>query len=477
MRKQNGCIREERGRWCLRWRETVPLTEDEIRRKVAKNGSDLKAALAKKGEPVRVMKFRVLGEVTAEHRRSRDRKTGKLRVPDEITNEAQKFLEPLNLASGPVATVTMTIGELVKHYFDKIKPHRKPSTFKSYQDIWRCHFKNRLSRIRVSDFERTSASRLWEAIARDDLHNGHQLGKRTMSHIRFFLSGVFEYAKDKGRYRGENPAGAALPEGLKTGKPGQAYTMDDLNTMLTVLQRARDKKSVLAQAILAMAFGSGLRKGELQGLRWEDFELQEDGSAKITVNQSVWHGKIGVPKTTGSADVVNLGPDFVAYIEKFRASRQRVNVGFMFGYSKDRPIDLDSFHWWILKPMLTRCAICKRPQKAHGEESVFHPKRVTAHQFKRDESMPSWKGWHAFRRGNASHLAANFGSTKGVEAAARMLRHADEGVTAKHYVQESRQTTRARAAAKQLEIAEQKQQAAIVLGDGLRTARKQARIN
>jgi len=141
------------------------------------------------------------------------------------------------------------------------------------------------------------------------------------------------------------------------------------------------------------------------------------------------------------------------------------------------PIDLDSFRKWVMLPTLNRCATCKRPETAHGEESVFHPSRETKHKFVRDETMPTWKGWHAFRRGNATHLAKNFGNAHGVEAASRVLRHSDSAVTANHYVKESKQDRRARTAAKLLEIEQQKQQAAGVLAHGLRAARKEPRIN
>jgi integrase len=107
----------------------------------------------------------------------------------------------------------------------------------------------------------------------------------------------------------------------------------------------------------------------------------------------------------------------------------------------------------------------------------FIQQRETKHSFKLDESMPTWKGWHAFRRGNATHLAKNFGNSKGVEAASRMLRHADQAVTQNHYIKESKQTRRARIAAKELEQQQLKQEAAGVLAEGLRMTRKQARIN
>jgi hypothetical protein len=205
--------------------------------------------------------------------------------------------------------------------------------------------------------------------------------------------------------------------------------------------------------------------------------VQKDGTAKITVAQSVWHGQIIAPKTEASSDVIDLGEDFVSYIEQYRKAVGGVNAGFMFGYDGGRPIDLDSFRKWVMLPMLNRFAICKRPQTAHGDESKLQPGQQTKHKFLGDERMPTWKGWHAFRRGNATHLAKDFGNADGIEAASRVLRHSDPGVTASHYVVESKQNGRARAAAKLLGIERQKHQAAGVLAHGLRSVRKRSQIN
>ena len=88
-----------------------------------------------------------------------------------------------------------------------------------------------------------------------------------MSHIRFFVSGVFEYAKDRGLFGGENPAGAALPEGLKPGKPGEAYSLEDLNTMLTVLQETRDNKSCWRKQCWQWLSAAGCEKGNSRACR------------------------------------------------------------------------------------------------------------------------------------------------------------------------------------------------------------------
>jgi integrase len=83
--------------------------------------------------------------------------------------------------------------------------------------------------------------------------------------------------------------------------------------------------------------------------------------------------------------------------------------------------------------------------------------------------MPEWKDFHAFRRGNATHLA-NQSTGDGMRAASIMLRHSDEDVTATHYTKISRHQKRVLAARKVVEISETRKRAAAVVGAGLRSA-------
>lgn len=62
VRNQNGCIYVNGESWCLRWRETV----------------------TKDGQQTRKLRFKILGEVTSEHRKSGNRKTGRPRTPAEV---------------------------------------------------------------------------------------------------------------------------------------------------------------------------------------------------------------------------------------------------------------------------------------------------------------------------------------------------------------------------------------------------------
>lgn len=408
MREQRGCICIDGKNWAVRWRETV------------RNET---------GAESRKLRFKVLGLVTAEHWRNKDRETGKLRIPKEIEREAKRVMSPVNVGNNPRwQDVLMTIGEFVEsYYFPESFVHLKPSTQKGYRDMWRLHLRDKVAGKIMRDFERRDASDLWKEI-RD---RNPQMSRRTMSHIRFLLSGIFENALDRGWYSGGNPCNADLPKGLKHGGETGHYTIEEVARMLSLLA------NVQAQAVVALAFGSGLRKGEIAGLRWEDMEATESG-AILHVRRSVWNGVVTTPKTESSRANVRIDAAFLEYVEAYRQFAGGLTEGFMFGYSADSPINLDSFSRWKIKPVLKRAGI-------------------------------EWKGWHGYRRGNATFLARH----QGADVAALMLRHSSVSTTQDHYIKDTAQDRRRDAARRMDEAEGQRQAAAQVLGAGLKGARVQ----
>src|ERR1700759_5705106 len=112
MKKQNGCVSIDRNNWVCRWRESVP------------DG---------KGGVLRKLRFKVLGEITADHRRNKDRKTGKLRVPDEIQRVADEITHAANKSS---LSALATIEQFVTDFLEDKKPTVRPGTYNGYVHLW-----------------------------------------------------------------------------------------------------------------------------------------------------------------------------------------------------------------------------------------------------------------------------------------------------------------------------------------------------
>jgi integrase len=73
-------------------------------------------------------------------------------------------------------------------------------------------------------------------------------------------------------------------------------------------------------------------------------------------------------------------------------------------------------------PALSRCTVCKKQEDEHKPEG---------HVYQRDNSLPHWHGWHAFRRGVATNLHALGVDDKTIQA---ILRHSNIGITQNIYI-------------------------------------------
>jgi integrase len=392
MRQQTGCIYIKGDSWALRWRETVRTPE---------------------GKQARKMRFKILGDVTAEHRRNKDRSTGKLRIPDEIQSAADEITEAAN--RNPLTSVMLTIDEFVTEYLKDKKREIRQGTHDGYTQLWNKYLLPRIGETVLRKFSRHDAFLLWQQIAKDY----PSLSRQTMSHIRFLLGGIFNSALNCGLYKGENPALADLPFGLRGRKQSEVYTADEVIKMLALFVG-----QLKVQAVIALAWASALRMGELSAVSWDCYDRTDDG-AVIHVKQANWRGLISAPKTDSSVDDVYISNDICSYIDAFRKSMGNPAEGFCFGHVPEKPLNMDNLVRRVIRPVLETARL-------------------------------KWKGWHAFRRGNATYLAKQ-STGDGMSDAARMLRHSDEGVTAEHYVKVSRQQKRVLAARKVVAVAEQRQ--------------------
>jgi integrase len=185
---------------------------------------------------------------------------------------------------------------------------------------------------------------------------------------------------------GVNPILATRARGIATRPTRKVYTLQEVLTMMKKVPEP-------ARTAVAVAAFTGLRSGEIRGLRWKDF----DGDT-LTVARSIWRTHVGVPKTEGSAATVPIIPFLRKLLEKHSAREMRGPEDYIFAGNRKRfAATLDN---------LTRRVI----QPAVGD---------------------LWRGWHAFRRGLGTNLSELGVDVKTIQA---ILRHSSTAVTQKHYI-------------------------------------------
>ena len=168
-----------------------------------------------------------------------------------------------------------------------------------------------------------------------------KLSPRTVAKHHRLLSQALKYAVRQG-YLGRNPCELADPPSWK-GKPMRTLIPAEVEALFD------EAKDSYFYPVYYSAVSTGLRQGELLGLRWRDVDLD---FLSISVSQ-VLYKRRGIcqfkePKTAHSRRRVAMTPKLALFLREYRAERERLyrKLGkeltldsLVFAYPDGRPLD------------------------------------------------------------------------------------------------------------------------------------------
>lgn len=173
-------------------------------------------------------------------------------------------------------------------------------------------------------------------------------------------------------------------------------------------QRLQAELKVRERILVWLDMSSGLRRGELSGLRWEDIQFQE---LAITAQRSVVDQVVGNVKTEASKRPIPIDP-FIAedLLSWYRTTKYNRPADYVFATDAPRagkkrgkqPVWLSKVMSYYIQPAAKRLGIAKRI------------------------------GWHTFRRTYTTLLHANGEDVKVVQ---ELLRHGSARITMDVYAQ------------------------------------------
>jgi integrase len=373
-REQSGQIFKRHGSWYVRFYEGRVIAGEVKRVRVAKR----------------------LGAVTTRGKKP----------PLSIERDADDVVSAVNRPAYTPDKV-VNLGDFVERvYFPRVKLHLRPSTLKGYQDIWEGHLKPRCADFLVKDAKTYNVQQWLDSISQPA-----ELGRRTLQHIKCCLSAIFKLAKQQGYFVGENPVrDTAVAPSAKEPQETYAYTLEEIQSILALLPEP-------AATIFATAAFTGLRRGEISGLRWEDYK---DGEIRVT--QSIWEGCVTEPKTRQSRGAVPVIRPLAGMLDAHRMRCGNPDSGPIFAATNGKPVSMNNVLNRTIKPALDRCGHCRKRFTEHSKAD---------HQYERDLSLPMWHGWHAARRGLGSNLYGLGIAEKTIQA---ILRHSNVSTTNTYYI-------------------------------------------
>jgi integrase len=371
-RKQNGSIVRIGDRWFVRYWEGRSVRGSIQRKRVSHQ----------------------LGPVTTKGKRP----------PVEIVRESERHMAEVN--GGIFAPENIvTVGDFVERvYLPSVAENNRPSTAKGYRDIWELHLSGLSSKLWLKDV-RTLQVQSW---LRELAKRG--LSRNTLRNIKTVVSAIFSLAVQQDYFHGLNPAkGAGISKKVPQPSETYAYSAEEIDAILAKLPEP-------AATAFAVAAYSGLRHGEIQGLRWEDYR---DG--QLYVSRSIWNGRVGEPKTRMGRAPVPVIPYLAKRLELHRIASGNPPDGPIFRNAFGRPLSLPSVVNRVILPTLNACVHCGQPESGHA----------VGHEYSRDVQVPEWHGWHAARRGLGSNLYRLGVPDKVIQM---ILRHANVSTTVTYYI-------------------------------------------
>ncbi len=195
----------------------------------------------------------------------------------------------------------------------------KDNTFQNYQYMYRTFVEPDLGRMKIVTLKKSDVKRFYNCLAEE-----RNLKVSTIDSIHTVLHQVLDAAVDD-RYLRNNPSDNVLKE-LKQShnfgtKRRKALTAEEQKLFLDFLRK--DRQYCHWYPVFAVMAGTGMRVGEITGLRWEDIDFEEEmidiNHTLVYYNHAVngCYFNVHTPKTeAGKRKIPMLGYVKEAFLEE-----------------------------------------------------------------------------------------------------------------------------------------------------------------
>lgn len=162
-------------------------------------------------------------------------------------------------------TVDVSAGTLADYMGDWLSQKEtqvRPSTYRSYEWMTRIHLIPHIGRIKIADLKPQHLQNLYVKLLKEN----PPLSKRTVRHLHTMIHQALDRAV-KWDLVGRNVADAVDPPRPEN-KEMQVWTSDQ------VLTFTDSSKNDRFHVVFLLGITTGMRKGEILGLRWEDIDFE-----------------------------------------------------------------------------------------------------------------------------------------------------------------------------------------------------------
>jgi integrase len=235
-----------------------------------------------------------------------------------------------------------TVDEYSSISFELHKATRKQSTQDDYRISYNKHIKPTLGKKHL-DVIKPSDIALWQNKVLESV------SPRRLKNIRAVLSTIFQDAmRDELIMRNPLPL-VKLPRADKV--EINPFSMDDIFTIL-------ENSEAQFRNFYALAFFTGMRSGEMIGLRWDDVDFFRK---EISVKRAIKMGVISTPKTLRSVREIDIIDTLLPYLENQYKLTGKHNSYVFLNKELEHFYDIKRIRTTDWKKVLKKCNLDYRP--------------------------------------------------------------------------------------------------------------------
>jgi integrase len=173
-----------------------------------------------------------------------------------------------------------------------------PKTFERYSELLRRHVRPHIGHVRIQRVRAVMLADLYAKLIRET-----GLAARTVGHVHRVIRRALGHAVQWG-VLAQNPAGKVSPPPVQSDEI-QILRSDDVQVILAKLSERRGR---LLYTVAMMVLATGMRRGELCALRWNDVDLN---AGKLSIDRALeqtrQHGlRFKAPKTKYGRRTISL---------------------------------------------------------------------------------------------------------------------------------------------------------------------------
>lgn len=210
---------------------------------------------------------------------------------------------------------------------DYKKMNLRQTTLENYQNIINTHIKTEIGEMNLQALRPEELQKLYRA----KLEGG--LSTRTVRYIHTIIHGALKQAT-KNKLILSNPAESTTPPKLVQ-KKVNPMTKEQMDAFLQVLDNSTYKRTQRVAPAFKVLLGTGIRKGELLGLRWRNIDLK---GGTIKIEQGIVYTKKNRvsyqdPKTNESKKEIPISDYVIEALEN-----HQLEMTFEGNFSEDKPV-------------------------------------------------------------------------------------------------------------------------------------------